>query len=73
MNDNSDFYIVVVQVAEKKLGLVVTRLLGQEETVVKPLGKALGKVKYMIGGTIRGDGRVSLILDIPELIKTQLG
>ncbi len=67
------FYIVVVQVAEKKLGIVVTGLLGQEETVVKPLGKALGKVKNMAGGTIRGDGRVSLILDIPELIKTQLG
>ncbi len=72
MNDDADLYIIVVQVAEKKLGLVVTGLLGQEETVVKPLGKALGKVKFVTGGTIRGDGRVSLILDIPELIKTQL-
>ncbi len=64
-----DTYVVVVSLAEKLLGLVVSELLGQEETVVKSLGQTLGKVPHVGGATIRGDGRVSLILDIPELIK----
>lgn len=72
LGKEKSFYVVVVQIAERKLGLLVTGLLGKEETVVKPLGKALGKVRDMAGGTIRGDGKVSLIIDIPELMKTNL-
>jgi two-component system, chemotaxis family, sensor kinase CheA len=66
-------YIVVVNVAEKLVGLVVTGLLGQEETVVKSLGHTLGKVLHLTGATIRGDGKVNLILDVPEIIETCLG
>lgn len=68
-NGQSDSYIVVVSLGEKRLGLVVSELLGQEETVVKPLGQALGKVAYVAGATIRGDGRVCLIIDVPDIIK----
>lgn len=61
-------YVVVASVSERKVGLVVTSILGQEETVVKSLGPLLGKVQYIAGASIRGDGRVSLILDTGELI-----
>jgi len=66
--DNSERYVVVVSVSERKVGLVVTGIFGQEETVVKSLGPLLGKVQYIAGASIRGDGRVSLILDTGELI-----
>lgn len=66
--DTVEQYIVVVNIGDKSLGLVVSELLGQEETVVKPLGQALGKVKYFAGATLRGDGRVALILDVPEIV-----
>jgi len=64
-----DTYVVVVAVAEKRLGLTVSELLGQEETVVKPLGQIMGKVPFITGASIRGDGRISLILDVPELVE----
>jgi len=59
----------VVNVAEKRVGLVVSHLLGQEETVVKPLGRVMGKAPYITGATIRGDGRVCLILDVPSILE----
>ncbi len=62
-------YVVVVSVAEKQIGLVVSNLIGQEETVVKPLGRAMGKVPFIAGATIRGDGQINLILDVPEIIE----
>jgi two-component system chemotaxis sensor kinase CheA len=70
-NDDGDYEanVVVVSVADKQLGLVVSELLGQEETVVKSFGQAIGKVPYVGGATIRGDGRVCLILDVPEMMK----
>ena len=61
-------YVVVVSVAEKQMGLVVTDLVGQEETVVKPLGHSMGKVPFIAGATIRGDGHISLIIDVPEIL-----
>lgn len=65
----SDFcYIVVVGVAEKRLGLVVTRLLGQQEVAIKSLGIYLADVPGIAGSTIMGDGRVALIIDPSKLI-----
>jgi two-component system chemotaxis sensor kinase CheA len=55
--------VVVLGSAEKRTGIVVDALLGQEETVVKPLGPYLGHVRGISGATISGDGRVRLILD----------
>ena len=65
----SDFcYVVVVGVAEKRLGLVVSRLLGQQEVAIKSLGNYLGNVPGIAGSTILGDGRVALIVDPSKLV-----
>jgi two-component system chemotaxis sensor kinase CheA len=55
--------IVVIAVGEKRYGLVVDELLGQEETVIKPLSSYLKKVPGLSGATIGGDGHVRLIID----------
>jgi len=55
--------IVVMSVGERKLGLVVDEFLGQEETVIKPLGSKLRRVPGVSGGTITGQGHIRLILD----------
>jgi two-component system chemotaxis sensor kinase CheA len=62
-------YVVVVGVAEKRLGLVVTRLLGQQEIAIKSLGRYLSNVQGIAGSTILGDGRVTLIIDPANLIE----
>jgi two-component system chemotaxis sensor kinase CheA len=61
-------YVVVVGIAEKRLGLVVTRLLGQQEVAIKSLGNYLAEVPGIAGSTILGDGKVSLIVDPAKLI-----
>nr|WP_242846077.1 chemotaxis protein CheA [Clostridium novyi] len=61
-------YIVIVKVGGKTVGLLVDGLLGQQETVIKPLGKTLKGLKEYIGATIYGDGLVTLILDVAALI-----
>ncbi|MCH7520424.1 MAG: chemotaxis protein CheA [Candidatus Marinimicrobia bacterium] len=65
---DQEFYAVVVSVAAFRYALVVTGLKGQEEAVIKPLGQMLGRIPGIAGGTIGGDGRITLILDVPELI-----
>jgi two-component system chemotaxis sensor kinase CheA len=55
--------IVVIGIGETRFGVVVDQLLGQEETVIKPLGSYLGSVAGVAGATISGDGSVRLILD----------
>lgn len=67
VDDNKD-YIVIVKVGEDTVGLLVDGLLGQQEIVIKPLGKTLKGLKEYIGATILGDGLVTLILDISALI-----
>jgi two-component system chemotaxis sensor kinase CheA len=57
-------YVVVVGLAEKRLGLIVSDLLGQEEVVIKTLGAYLGNTPGISGATILGDGRIRLIIDI---------
>jgi two-component system chemotaxis sensor kinase CheA len=59
--------VVVVGLAEKKLGLVVDSLIGQEEVVIKSIGEYLGQVPGVAGATIMGDGRVRLIIDLAGL------
>lgn len=66
-------YVVVVGLAEKRLGLLVDDLLGQEEVVIKSLGDYLGNTPGVAGATIMGDGRIRLIVDIAglfNLVKT---
>ncbi len=66
--DSKEIYVVVVAVAEKKIGLVVDKLIGREEIVIKSLGHYLTNIKSISGATIMGDGSVTLILDIPSIV-----
>ncbi len=62
-------HVVVVSVGSQKVGFVVDQLVGQEEVVIKPLGKSLHGTAGMAGATITGDGRIALILDVPSMLK----
>lgn len=66
-------YVVVVGVAEKRIGLVVTRLLGQQEVAIKSLGKYLANLPGIAGSTILGDGNVALIVDPVGLLEDRDG
>ena len=59
--------VVVIQDGERRLGLVVDRMLERQEVVIKPLGSYLGDIKGISGATIMGDGSVILILDPHEI------
>ncbi len=61
-------HVVVVSVGTQRVGFVVDQLVGQEEVVIKPLGKMLHGTPGMAGATITGDGRIALILDIPSML-----
>lgn len=61
--------IVVLKHAGQKAGLVVDTLLGEFQTVIKPLGKMFSQVECISGSTILGNGEVALILDVPALVR----
>ncbi|GFZ30997.1 chemotaxis protein CheA [Clostridium zeae] len=61
-------FIIIVKVGDKVVGLLVDSLLGQQEIVIKPLGKTLEGLNEYIGATILGNGLVTLILDVGALI-----
>jgi len=61
-------HVVIVNVGTQRVGFVVDQLIGQEEVVIKPLGAMLQGTKGLSGATITGDGRISLIIDFPELM-----
>jgi two-component system, chemotaxis family, sensor kinase CheA len=63
------FFVVIVNTGEKRVGLIVDHMLGQEEVVIKPLEDYLQENSGFSGATILGDGQISLILDVYELIK----
>jgi two-component system chemotaxis sensor kinase CheA len=60
--------IVITSIEGKKTGLVVDEVIGEYQTVIKSLGKVYQNVKEFSGATIKGDGSLALILDVPELI-----
>ena len=59
---------VVVGVGEKRVGVVVDQLQGQQEIVIKSLGQLMGKRRGVAGGCVLGNGRVALVLDVGEII-----
>jgi len=67
--DATEALVVVVEEDGKKCCLLVDDLLAQQQVVIKSLGEALGRVRGVSGGAIMGDGRVTLILDVPGLVK----
>lgn len=61
-------FVIIVNVGDKTIGLLVDSLLGQQEIVIKPLGKTLKNLDQYIGATILGNGLVTLILDVGALL-----
>ncbi len=65
--------VVVVEYAGRRAGLMVDRLMGEFQTVIKPLGKLFGNIKWSGGFTILGNGEVALILDVGGLVNLAMG
>jgi two-component system chemotaxis sensor kinase CheA len=66
--NNEQENIVIIKVGNKKFGVIVDKLLGQDDIVIKSLGSLLTDVKEFSGGAILGDGSIALILDVASLI-----
>ncbi len=69
LSDMNEGLLIAVEAEGKRCTLMVDELLGQHQVVVKSLGEGLGEIPGVSGGTILGDGRVGLILDIPGILK----
>lgn len=67
-NPGSDMVVVIAKKGDKLAGLVVDELIGQQEIVIKSMGKYMNKCKFISGATILGDGEVALIIDSNALI-----
>ncbi|HCL2725088.1 TPA: chemotaxis protein CheA [Pseudomonas aeruginosa EF8E] len=67
--EQGEGHVVILSVGTQRIGFVVGQLVGQEEVVIKPLGKMLQGTPGMAGATITGDGRIALILDVPSMLK----
>lgn len=64
-----ELFVVIVHIGEHRAGVIVDNLIGQQEIVIKSLGKLLAGIKVIAGATILGNGQVALILDIGSLIQ----
>ena len=69
VKDAEDIFVVVVHAGEAKAGIVVDKLIGQQEIVIKTLGSLFTGLKMFSGATVLGDGRVALILDVATMIQ----
>lgn len=68
--EDGQLLIVVVRSSDELVGLVVDKLMGQQEIVIKNLGGVLGDIQGLSGVTILGDGRLALIVDVPSLVRS---
>ena len=68
-DEAEELYVVIVHMGDRKAGVIVNTLIGQQEIVIKSLGKLLAGIKVMAGATILGDGKVALILDVGTLMQ----
>lgn len=64
----NEVYVVIIGIADQKVGIIVDYLIGQEEVVIKSLGYYLKGTTGIAGATVRGDGKITLIVDVPALI-----
>ena len=69
--DRDEYPVVVVKIGKNKIGFIVSELIGQQEIVIKSLGRFLAKIDGITGGTILGDGNVALILDVASFYSTK--
>nr|MCR4832554.1 chemotaxis protein CheA [Butyrivibrio sp.] len=67
-SDDEDLVVVITKKGDKLFGFVIDELMGQQEIVIKPLGKYINKCKMISGATILGDGEIALILDTNQLV-----
>ncbi len=67
--DMQEALVMIVESQGKQVALMVDKLLGQQQVVIKSLGRGMGKVQGISGGAIMPDGRVGLIMDIGEVVK----
>ncbi len=67
--EKDKLFVVVVNLAGTQMGIVVDSLVGEQEIVIKSLGKYIGDVPGISGAAILGDGNVALIVDVPNLLK----
>jgi two-component system chemotaxis sensor kinase CheA len=67
--ESREAHVVIVAMGTRQVGFVVDQLVGQEEVVIKPLGRILHGTPGMAGATITGDGRIALIIDVPTLLQ----
>jgi two-component system chemotaxis sensor kinase CheA len=70
-NISQEEYVVIVGMAEKRIGLVVDSLIGEQEVVIKSLSRYCGDIQGVSGATILGDGNVALIMDVNGLLTTK--
>ena len=68
-SEGNDLFVVVVHMGDQKAGIIVDNLIGQQEIVIKTLGKLLAGIKVIAGATILGDGQVALILDVGTIMQ----
>jgi two-component system chemotaxis sensor kinase CheA len=68
-DDRSYYFGIIVKYRESKVGIIVDRLMGEYDVVVKPLDQFVGNVKGVVGSTILGDGKVVLLLEPEQLIE----
>ena len=69
VKDSEEIFVVVVHAGEAKAGIVVDKLIGQQEIVIKTLGNLFMGLKMFSGATVLGDGRVALILDVATMLQ----
>lgn len=69
LESNNDVYVVIVGLAEQKIGIIVDYLVGQEEIVIKSLGYYLKGTDGIAGASVRGDGKITLIVDVPAMME----
>ncbi|WQW53345.1 chemotaxis histidine kinase/response regulator CheAY2 [Helicobacter pylori] len=68
LESNSDVYVVIIGLADQKIGVIVDYLIGQEEVVIKSLGYYLKNTRGIAGATVRGDGKITLIVDVGAMM-----
>ncbi|WP_246945131.1 chemotaxis protein CheW [Bacillus pinisoli] len=70
-DDKKREFVIVVGIADKRIGLIADKTLGNQEIVIKSLGPYIGSPAYIAGATIMGDGSVALILDVSSVVREQ--
>jgi two-component system, chemotaxis family, sensor kinase CheA len=70
--ENGQAHVVVVRQGERRAGIVVDEVVGRKQAVLKHLGKALGKIEGVLGGTVTESGDMALVMDVPGLMRAAL-